>query len=71
MTAIAPEFYTCLQEHSSYIYILLRFIFDSNFSLETRIIHPSYTAATPIPKTVPRPSTVVVDESDVDDRMLR
>ncbi len=39
---IAPEFYDTLFFHSSWTKVVLKFIFDKNFSLYTRIVRPDH-----------------------------
>jgi sphingolipid delta-4 desaturase len=35
-----PEFYDTLISHSSYLKVLFKFIFDSNFTLQSRVVRP-------------------------------
>lgn len=44
VSARAPEYYSSLVEHPSYTKMLFDFIFNPRFTLESRVIHPSYTA---------------------------
>jgi sphingolipid delta-4 desaturase len=42
VTKVAPEFYNNLTYHSSYIRLILEFLFNPNFTLETRVVRPNH-----------------------------
>eukprot|EP01090_Pellita_catalonica_P007345 TRINITY_DN1792_c0_g1_i1.p1 TRINITY_DN1792_c0_g1~~TRINITY_DN1792_c0_g1_i1.p1 ORF type:complete len:267 (-),score=16.37 TRINITY_DN1792_c0_g1_i1:139-939(-) len=42
ITKIAPEYYSHLRTHKSYVRLLIDFICEGNFTLETRMVRPSH-----------------------------
>jgi hypothetical protein len=65
LTAVAPEFYNSLVVHGSYIRIIWEFITDPKFTLESRVIHPSYVKVASNTVVSPRPSGVESEPSDL------